>query len=96
MKNYYGTCPVCNGTTRIPAGNISYKSVVAGYDKNTDTLECNNCGGQKMFSKPTGEVPLRPDGTPCKHEYTGKNAGRCYTEYTCTHCGDRYGIDSGD
>lgn len=91
-----GTCPVCNGTTRRPAGDYKYKNVLASYDKATDTLACNNCGGQKMFSNPTGVVPLRKDGTPCKHEYTSVKAGRCYTKYTCIHCDDRYDIDSGD
>jgi len=92
-----GVCPVCEGSLRIPyKGEVRYATVIAGYDKATHTLECDNCGGQKMFSRPTGLVPLRNDGTPCKHNYVGRNAGRCYTEYDCTECGDRYGIDSGD
>jgi hypothetical protein len=89
-------CPVCNGSGRKPAGDNKYKSVIAGYDKVTDTFECTNCGGQYMFGRPTGEVNARPDGTPCTHEYSSKNVGRCLTEYTCKHCGDRYQIDSGD
>ena len=28
-----GTCPVCNGLSRVPAGDQEYKSVIAGYDK---------------------------------------------------------------
>jgi len=90
------TCPVCNGTGRRPAGDAKYKSVVAGYDANTDTFACNNCGGQTMWGKPTGKSVLRDDGTPCTHEYVSQNAGRCLTNYTCKHCGDRYQIDSGD
>ena len=91
-----GICPVCNGTGRRAAGNDKYKAVYAGYDKDTDTLPCNNCGGQTMYGRPTGKVPLRPDGTPCKHEYVSKTAGRCLTDYTCKHCGYKFQIDSGD
>lgn len=89
-----GTCPVCNGTGRAPyiQGHwYGYK-----YDRATNTVCCYNCGGQTMSLTPTGKVPLRPDGTPCTHEYKGRNAGRCYTTYTCKHCGDTYSIDSGD
>ena len=91
-----GTCPVCNGTTRVPAGDNKYKNVIAGYDKNTDTFACNNCGGQMMYGRPTGQVPLRADGTPCAHEYTSQNVGRCLTKYTCKHCNSSHTIDSGD
>lgn len=91
-----GTCPVCNGSGRRPAGNNPYKKVYAGYDAETDTLSCNNCGGQTMYGRSTGQVSLRPDGTPCRHEYTSRTIGRCLTEYTCRHCGHSYEIDSGD
>jgi len=90
------TCPVCNGTGRVPAGNTPHKAVRWGYEKTTDTLVCNNCGGQTMSGQPTGKVRTRPDGTPCTHEYTSRNAGRCITAYTCQHCGDSYTIDSSD
>jgi hypothetical protein len=89
-------CPVCNGSGRVSAGDNKYKSVIAGYDKETDTLPCRNCGGQYMFGRPTGEVRARPDGSACTHSYTSKTVGRCLTEYTCVHCGDRFQIDSGD
>ena len=92
----YGVCPVCNGVGRVAAGDYRYKHITAGYDKQTDTLGCTNCGGQYMNMSATGEVRLRNDGTPCKHSYTSKTVGRCLTEYTCEHCGDRYQIDSGD
>ena len=95
MSNY-GICPVCNGSGRREAYDSPYKSVLAGYDKETDTLPCINCGGQYMNMSSTGEVKLRADGTPCKHSYTSKTVGRCLTEYTCVHCSDRYQIDSGD
>lgn len=91
-----GTCPVCSGSKRMPAGDNKYKNVIAGYDKATDTFECDNCGGQYMFSRATGKVNMDFGGQPCKHEYTGQNAGRCLTEYNCKFCGDRYQIDSGD
>lgn len=93
-----GICPVCNGTCRVPVPEESkrYASVVAGYDKETDTFPCSNCGGQTMFGRPTGKVRLRPDGSPCKHEYSVREAGRCYRIYTCKHCGYSYDIDSGD
>ena len=94
--NPTGVCPVCNGSLRRPAGITPYKSVLAGYDSSTDTLACNNCGGQTMFGQPQGRVPLRTDGTPCTHEYVGQNAGRSYTVYTCKHCAHKYDIDSGD
>jgi hypothetical protein len=92
----YGVCPVCNGSGRRPAGDDPYKKVYSGYDSETDTLACNNCGGQTMYGRPTGKVALRPDGTPCKHEYTSATVGRCLTRYTCKHCGSSHEIDSGD
>ena len=67
-----------------------------GYDKADDCCTCTNCGGQTMYGKPTGKVPLRRDGTPCVHQYTARAAGRCLTEYTCSDCGDVYQIDSSD
>lgn len=91
-----GTCPTCNGTTRVAAGDNKYKRVIAGYDPTTDTFGCTNCGGQYMWGQPTGQVNLREDGTACSHDYKGRNTGRCLTEYTCAHCSDRYTIDSGD
>lgn len=98
MREGYGVCPVCNGTCRRPADESmkKYANTIAGYDKSDDTIACNNCGGQGMFGRPSGEVPLRADGTPCKHEYRGVERGRCYTVYTCIHCKHSYDIDSGD
>ncbi len=84
MRDGYGVCPVCNGTLCQPARS------------GVGTMACQNCGGQGMYGSPKGEVPLRPDGTPCKHEYKGVERGRCYTVYTCIHCNHRYDIDSGD
>jgi hypothetical protein len=93
-----GTCPVCNGTKRVAVTpeQERYCKIYAGYDKETHTLGCGNCGGQYMFGKATGEVSLRPDGTPCTHKYTSETVGRCYHRYACIECGDAYHIDSGD
>jgi hypothetical protein len=92
-----GVCPVCQGSTRMPAGDNKYKAIIAGYDPATDTFGCGNCGGQTMSCRPTGRVPLRPDGTPCTHKYQGRQIGNCYWEYTCIHgCGHKHCIDSGD
>jgi hypothetical protein len=98
MKKNYGICPVCNGSKRKPVSAESqrYKMVTSGYDPVTDTFPCTNCGGQYMLGQPSGEVGLRNDGAPCVHEYESVTRGRCYTEYTCKHCGDRHSIDSGD
>lgn len=92
-----GTCPVCNGTHRVAyTGEPRWAGVTAGYDLGTNTVPCRNCGGQYMFGRPTGIVSMDYSGQPCRHEYTSEKAGRCLTEYTCKHCGDRYQIDSGD
>lgn len=95
-----GTCPVCKGTGHQPCPDnlreYGQKYGWYGYRAEDDTADCTNCGGQKMFSSPTGLVPLREDGTPCVHEYNGENAGRCLTRYTCKHCGDQHDIDSSD
>jgi DNA-directed RNA polymerase subunit RPC12/RpoP len=89
-------CPVCNGTGRKPAGDYKYKHITSSYDAATDTLACTNCGGQRMYGRPTGKVRANKEGLPCTHKYESKTVGRCLTEYTCIHCGDRYQIDSGD
>ena len=93
-----GICPVCNGTGRraVEAHNQRYKFITAGYDPATDTLACNNCGGQHQYGRPTGRVPLNRAGEPCRHSYTSRTVGRCLTEYTCSDCGHSYTIDSGD
>jgi hypothetical protein len=90
-----GTCPVCNDSKRVPATG-ECRSVCGGYDKATDTFPCYNCGGQKQWQVATGLVRLRPDGTPCTHDYDGKKLGNCYWGYLCKHCGDYFTIDSSD
>ena len=95
-----GTCPVCNGTKQRPCPDnlrdYGKRYGWYGYNAENDTVQCNNCGAQYMMGTPTGEVRLRPDGTPCAHEYTGREAGRCRTIYTCKHCNETYEIDSSD
>ena len=93
-----GTCPVCTGTKRraVPAECEAYKDIMSGYDKITDTLACDNCGGQVMYGTPTGIVNLREDGTTCIHEYTKTKIGNCYHRFTCKHCSFIFSIDSGD
>ena len=95
-----GNCPVCSGTGHMPCPDYisesSKRNGWYGYRAEDNTVSCTNCGGQTMYGQATGQVRLREDGSPCVHEYTGRNAGRCYTIYTCKHCGDRYDIDSGD
>ena len=93
------TCPKCNGTTRrkVPALSRPWATSLATYDKATDTLACDNCGGQRMELKATGQTRIDPTtGLGCLHAYTGRIAGNCYTVYTCAKCGDSYGIDSSD
>lgn len=96
----YAVCPCCNGTTRrlLPETSRCYADTLSGYDKTTDTLACNNCGGQTMSLKAVGYTKKpTPEATiGCKHEYEGRNAGNCYTIYHCKICGSSYDIDSGD
>jgi transcription elongation factor Elf1 len=83
----YGHCPVCNGTKTV---------LSTEHSQDSETMDCVNCGGQYMYSCPSGWVRLNRSGQPCVHNYTSKNIGRSWTEYTCTECGDRYDIDSSD
>lgn len=77
-----GKCPVCLGSKSVPSES--------GFSP------CRNCGGQRMYGTPSGEVRLRPDGDPCRHDYSSRDVGRFLTSFDCRHCGDRYQIDSGD
>jgi len=100
IEKGYGACPVCDGSGRMPTSDRlrSYAEQYGwyGYSKEDDKCSCTNCGGQTMFGRPSGQVPLREDGTPCKHEYKSATVGRCLTRYTCMHCKFTYDIDSGD
>ena len=95
-----GPCPVCAGSARRPCPpnlrDYGVKYGWYGYDAHTDTVDCNNCGAQYQWGNATGSVRLNQHGEPCVHEYTSQLVSRCYTKYTCTHCGDEHHIDSGD
>ena len=88
-----GTCPVCNGTKQV---ELSERELQYSWNRGKTHRNCSNCGGQYMYGTPQGEVRLNKDGQPCTHSYSSRTVGRCLTEYTCSHCGDRYQIDSGD
>jgi hypothetical protein len=95
-----GTCPACNGTGHMPCPDRlrdgGQKYGWYGYRAEDDTVACTNCGAQTMYGRASGQVLLRPDGTPCLHEYESRTIGRCLTRYTCKHCQSSYEIDSGD
>ena len=95
-----GICPQCNGTGHMPCPDnmrrFGQSNGWYGYRAEDDTVTCRNCGGQTMFGQATGQVKLRPDGTPCVHEYEGATIGRCLNRYICVHCRDSYDIDSSD
>lgn len=93
MAIEYGVCPVCNGSGQVLLTDNEKRY---SWYKDKTHRDCTNCGGQYMYGRATGKVPLRPDGTPCKHEYTSATVGRCLTRYTCKHCGSSHEIDSGD
>ena len=93
MREGYGVCPVCNGTKEVP---LTEDEKRYSWNKDKTHRNCHNCGGQKMYGAPQGEVKLNKEGVPCTHKYRSRTVGRCLTEYTCENCGDRYEIDSGD
>ena len=97
MNNLRATCPACNGTGRQPRGDREWMRGTWTHDEATDTVACQNCGGQTMSGIGQGETAVDPaTGLGCLHQYVGHNAGRCLTRYTCNRCGSRYDIDSGD
>lgn len=93
MKTEYGTCTVCDGSGKLL---LSESELKYSWNKDRTHKECNNCGGQYMYGLGKGQVRLNKAGVPCVHKYTGRNVGRCLTQYICTDCGDSYQIDSGD
>lgn len=93
MREGYGICPVCNGTKEVP---LTENEKQYSWNKDKTHRNCHNCGGQKMYGAPQGEVLLNKEGVPCTHKYHSRTIGRCLTEYTCENCGDRYEIDSSD
>ena len=93
MTTEYVTCPVCKGFGKLPLEESEKRY---SWNKDRTHKECCNCGGQYMYGKGHGTVQMNKNGEPCTHKYTGRTVGRCLTEYTCSDCGDRYQIDSGD
>lgn len=90
-----GTCPVCNGTKRMPYQG-QHAATLAGYSKVDGTIPCQNCGGQYMSMSPTGFVWHNQQDLPCTHHYAVTETKNCLHTYRCIHCGDTYQIDSGD
>lgn len=88
-----GTCPVCNGTGKLP---LTEHELKYSWNKDKTHRECHNCGGQYMYGTGRGQVRLNKEGIPCTHSYMWETIGRCLTRYTCSDCGDSYTIDSGD
>jgi hypothetical protein len=90
------TCPSCEGTarTQITEQQFSYRTVLYGYDEETNTIPCKNCGGQYQTARPSGKVRLNKGGSPCLHSYTSTVVSNCYRRYVCVHCDDTYYIDS--
>ena len=94
-------CPACSGTGRQPINlhspqGMSAKRYDRSFSEEDRSVNCRNCGGQTMLGEATGQTSLRPDGSPCLHEYTYAHLSRCYGRYTCIHCGWSYDIDTGD
>jgi hypothetical protein len=91
------TCPKCNGTTRRPADESARRYRIATYDEATDTLACDNCGGQTMSLDAKGHTRIDPaTGLGCLHDWRRRLAGNCYHEHTCRKCGSQFYIDSSD
>ena len=88
-----GVCSVCNGSGKVP---LTESELKYSWNKDKTERECDNCGGQYMYGRGTGKVPLDKTGAPCVHRYTSRSVGRCLTEYTCSECGNTYQVDSGD
>ena len=90
----HGICPVCNGTKVVPLTDEDRKW---SWNKDKDTKDCTNCGGQYQFGSPTGVVRHNSEAVPCTHQYKQvPQSGRCLTRYRCTECSDSYVIDSSD
>ena len=92
---HVGICPVCNGTKRQNYTGPDAE-VIYGFDPESKTLPCRNCGGQYMFGTPLGLVVLNANNIPCTHEYKHVSSVRCLHTFQCIHCLDTYQIDSGD
>jgi len=91
----HAICPLCNGTGIGKA--MTEQDLKYNWNKGKTHFPCNNCGAQTMSGKAMGWTKIDPTTKlGCHHSFVGKNAGRCYTIYTCQKCNDYYDIDSGD
>jgi transcription elongation factor Elf1 len=92
-----GICPKCNGSGRVlcpPKYRSSFQqNGWFGYDPNTKTIECDNCGAQYQHSKPSGIVKMSYTGKPCVHRYSEEQLSAHYVKYNCKLCGDVYFVD---
>lgn len=82
---------------KIPAEFGDNPASMDGFDPSTRTLPCHNCGNPYLGTAPTGTVPLRPDGTPCTHEYRAvysdhQGESSMYL-YECLWCPVSYRLD---
>jgi len=83
----YGTCPVCNGSGRVPCPydkETPWLIGMPGYDTATHTSVCRNCGRERLCGPATGKVLINKDGVQCTHEYVARTKGYYY----CKHCND--------
>lgn len=105
MQNATGVtkeiCPVCHGTKKmVPSEQlkefIRRYSTAYSEEYTTESVPCNNCGGQTQTGKPTGYVYVREGGVPCTHQYTSQQMSMSYRKLTCIKCGATHFIDSGD
>ncbi len=88
-------CPCCNGTGIGKA--LTEIDLKYSWNKGKTHFSCLNCGAQTMNGKALGYTKIDPvTGKGCHHVFLGRNAGRCYTIYTCAKCNHTYDIDSGD
>src|SRR6478735_3420984 len=90
----HDTCPDCQGTGLV---ELTEQEKSQNWNKGKTHRQCTNGGGQTMSGKALGYSKIDPaTGKGCHHNVTGRNAGRCYTIYTCKKCNYSFDIDSGD
>jgi hypothetical protein len=93
----FAVCPCCNGSGENKEQPLKEYEKKWSFNLGREFERCLNCGGQYMSCASSGFSRIDPNtGLGCKHEYKYRSAGRCYHEYTCKNCNERYYIDSGD
>jgi len=89
-------CPKCNGTARR-APDEGIRPVFAAYCRLPRERRHAAVRQLRRPDRGTGRTRVDPaTGAGCLHSYRHQQGGNCYHIYTCTKCGDRYDIDSGD